>query len=78
MSQHPAHREERCDTADRRDRPEDSIPQPDGEQPDDFVERCVTGLLEAVYGLVVSVAVPVWALVRFICYDSWAKRPEDW
>ena len=38
---------------------------------DNFVIGCFVELLRACYGLVMSVAVPAWALVRFMCWEMW-------
>lgn len=57
---------------DRRDErgKENSTPAGDEDQADDFVGRCLVVLLEALWGMVRSVAVPTWELVRYVCWDT--------
>jgi hypothetical protein len=52
------------------------IKQPPGPG-DDFVTNALWVLFEALWGMVVCVAVPLGRLVRFVCWDAWTRQPDD-
>lgn len=38
---------------------------------DNFVVNCFVEILRALWLMIMCVAIPAWALVRFVCWDAW-------
>lgn len=41
---------------------------------DEWVINCTETLLQAARDMVMCIAVPLWELIRFLCYDAWKEE----